>query len=123
MFESTADVSRLDPEEIVGRDMKEYETRSGKKILIAQVETVGAALLDRREELLEAMERLRQQHEYALFAVMLTDIMSKGTHLLVTGDVRAAERAFGQPADDGMIELPGVMSRKKQVAPRLLEAF
>ena len=33
-----------------------------------------------------------------------------------------AERAFGKPVVDGAIELPGVMSRKKQVAPGLLAA-
>ena len=31
-----------------------------------------------------------------------------------------AARAFGMDGQDGELELPGVMSRKKQVAPRLL---
>jgi inorganic pyrophosphatase/exopolyphosphatase len=33
-----------------------------------------------------------------------------------------AERAFGKPIVEGAIELPGVVSRKKQVAPVLLAA-
>ena len=33
------------------------------------------------------------------------------------------ERAFSVDADGGVLDLPGVMSRKKQVAPRLLAAF
>ena len=57
------------------------------------------------------------------YALMLTDILAQHTRLLVTGNEALAERAFGQPARDGAIELPGVMSRKKQVAPRLLSAF
>jgi manganese-dependent inorganic pyrophosphatase len=53
---------------------------------------------------------------------MVTDILAKGTQLLVAGDVALAERALGADAVDGVIDLPGVMSRKKQVAPRLLGA-
>jgi manganese-dependent inorganic pyrophosphatase len=54
---------------------------------------------------------------------MVTDILEKHTSLLVAGDIAAAERAFGAQATDNILELPGVMSRKKQVAPQLLGAF
>ena len=54
---------------------------------------------------------------------MVTDILSKGTDLLVAGDRGLVERAFGQPAENGALELPGVMSRKKQVAPKLMAAL
>jgi manganese-dependent inorganic pyrophosphatase len=57
-----------------------------------------------------------------VFALMVTDILSKGTELLAVGDRGPLERAFGRPAADGAVGLPGVMSRKKQVAPKLLEA-
>ena len=56
-------------------------------------------------------------------ALMVTDIVEKGTELLAAGDVATVERAFGVPSEDGVLDLPGVMSRKKQVAPRLLSAF
>jgi manganese-dependent inorganic pyrophosphatase len=58
-----------------------------------------------------------------LSALMITDILEKHTQLLLAGDIAAAERAFGKDAKDGIIDLPGVMSRKKQVAPPLLGAF
>ena len=40
----------------------------------------------------------------------------------MAGEVDAVERAFGERAEDGAIALPGVMSRKKQVAPKILAA-
>ena len=52
---------------------------------------------------------------------MITDILGKGTELLAVGD-RAAWSAHSTNAARRRVELPGVMSRKKQVAPRLLEA-
>jgi manganese-dependent inorganic pyrophosphatase len=51
---------------------------------------------------------------------MITDIVSCHTELLVAGDTTPVERAFGVRARDSTLDLPGVMSRKKQVAPKLL---
>ena len=83
----------------------------------------GKRLLSRRPELLEAMEGVRERQDYVLYALMITDIVEKGTELLVAGDATPVERAFGVDADGGVLDLPGVMSRKKQVAPKLLAAF
>jgi manganese-dependent inorganic pyrophosphatase len=54
---------------------------------------------------------------------MLTDILAQHTRLIVAGNEALAERAFDQQVQDGAIELPGVMSRKKQVAPKVLAAL
>jgi manganese-dependent inorganic pyrophosphatase len=122
MFERTSDVSTLPAEAIVSRDAKEYEAAGGKTISIAQVETVGGSLLERRDELLAAMRERRDAKGYAVFALMVTDILSRGTELLAVGDRGTLERAFGRPPEHGVVSLPGVMSRKKQVAPKLLDA-
>jgi manganese-dependent inorganic pyrophosphatase len=54
---------------------------------------------------------------------MVTDIVGKATQLLVAGDAAPLERAFEAETQDGAIELPGVMSRKKEVAPTVLDAL
>jgi manganese-dependent inorganic pyrophosphatase len=120
MFEATSDVSEVPASEIVSRDAKEYELPGGQTMSIAQIETIGDALLDRKDELLGAMADVRRREDYVFFALMITDILAKGTELLVAGDRRPAERAFGRLSPDGSISLPGVISRKKQVAPKLL---
>ncbi len=120
MFEATTDVSEVGAEEIITRDAKEYEVQGGQKICIAQVEVIGNALLERKEELLEAMGHAREERGYHVYALMVTDVLSKGTQLLVAGDVQGVARAFGAAPQDSQIELPGVMSRKKEVAPKLL---
>jgi manganese-dependent inorganic pyrophosphatase len=54
---------------------------------------------------------------------MVTDILAKGTELYVSGERASLERAFDAPLRDGVLDLPGVMSRKKQVAPKVLAAL
>ena len=120
MFEATSDVSEVSAEEIISRDAKEYQVRGGHTICIAQIEVVGKELLERSGELLEIMHRRREDKGYLLYALMVTDVLTKGTELLVAGDVAAVSRAFDAPSTDSTIELPGVMSRKKEVAPKLL---
>ena len=123
MFEQTSDLERVPAEEIVTRDIKEYDVAGGHTLRIAQVETVGQGLQERRDELLRALEALREREGDVLAALMVTDILAKGTELYVSGERAPVERAFSTRAPDGVIDLPGVMSRKKQVAPRLLAAL
>lgn len=122
MFESGSDAADASVESLLARDSKEYETADGP-MCIAQVETAGKVLSDRLGELREALQAQHDKNGHVLSALMVTDILEKHTSLLVAGDVAAAERAFDAQADNGVLELPGVMSRKKQVAPPLLGAF
>jgi manganese-dependent inorganic pyrophosphatase len=123
MFEATADVSDVSAAEIVTRDAKQYHVSSGQPIAIAQIEVVGKSLLERKDELLDAMRREQENKGLQLYALMITDVLSKGTDLLVTGDIGSVSRALGTEPEDSKIELPGVMSRKKEVAPKLLAAL
>jgi manganese-dependent inorganic pyrophosphatase len=122
MFEAGSDVSEASAEDIVSRDAKEYEVGSST-ISIAQIETVGNALDDRRDELLEALRGSARRNGHTLAALMVTDIVDRGTTLLVGGDLAPVRRAFDKDVDGGVVDLPGVMSRKKQVAPVLLGAL
>jgi manganese-dependent inorganic pyrophosphatase len=123
MFEATSDVSDVSADEIVVRDAKHYQSSAGQAICIAQVEVVGNTLMERKDELLDAMRRQRSSENLNFYALMVTDVLDKGTHLLVSGEVGPVGRAFGVDPEDSVIELPGVMSRKKQVAPKLLAAL
>ncbi len=123
MFEQTSDVSGVSAEDLLRRDAKTYESGSGNQFLVAQVEVVGKGLMERKDELLDVMRRERSNQGLMLYALMVTDVLDKGTDLLVDGDVQAVARAFGVEPDDSTLRLPGVMSRKKQVTPKLLSVL
>ncbi len=122
MFEATSDLERVPAAEIVGRDAKVYDAGGGQTLRIAQVETVGQDLSERRDELVQALDEVRGREGHVVVALMVTDILGRDTALYISGDRQPVERAFGQGDGDGVIQLPGVMSRKKQVVPRLLAA-
>ncbi|HEY1539723.1 MAG TPA: putative manganese-dependent inorganic diphosphatase [Solirubrobacteraceae bacterium] len=122
MFERGSDVALVAAPDLVARDLKEYELDGGRSLSVAQIETVGSVLADRTGELLSAVEAHRERHDQLMFALMVTDILARSTTLLVAGPEQLAERAFGKQVVHGVIDLPGVMSRKKQVAPVLLAA-
>jgi manganese-dependent inorganic pyrophosphatase len=123
LFEASSDVGDVPASDIIRRDSKEYEVRPGKRMCVAQIETVGRSLHNRSAELLDALEDVRERQDYILYALMVTNIVDRSTELLVAGDTAPVERAFGVAATGNILDLPGVMSRKKQVAPKLLAAF
>jgi manganese-dependent inorganic pyrophosphatase len=123
MFEASSDVSSLSAAEIVVRDAKEYGTSTGGRVSVSQVETVGTGLLERKDELMQALDDLKGENDYLFSALMVTDIMEGGTQLLCVGDCSLVHQAFDSSAQNGVIDLPGVMSRKKQVAPVLLSVL
>jgi manganese-dependent inorganic pyrophosphatase len=120
MFRVKSEVEGVEAKDLVKRDYKDFEI-GGKRIGVGQLEVVDLGMIEGREdELLEEMERLKDDGRDAVF-LMLTDIMKKGTMLLcVSRDVDLRESIFGD-SDDGWYD--GMMSRKKQIIPLLEKYF
>jgi manganese-dependent inorganic pyrophosphatase len=106
-------------ERAVGGDLKEY--RFGElSVAIGQLETVdAAAVLSHREELLEHLRTLTDVRGYDLALLMVTDVLREGSEVLAAGRTRFAERALDVDLASGSAWMPGVLSRKKQVAAEL----
>ncbi len=122
VFRSRSAGEVFSAERVVGADVKEY--RVGDVVAaVGQFETVSlSAVMDHADELLSAMEALRERRGLDLVVLMVTDIVREGSEMLAVGKVRLAERAFGVSFDGGSVWMDGVLSRKKQVAARLAEA-
>ncbi len=120
MFKVKSNVDGVSANDLVKRDYKDFEM-GGKRIGVGQLELVNLGMVEGREdELLEEMEKLKDEGRDAIF-LMLTDIMKRGSLLLcVSGDVDLREKVFGE-SEDGWYD--GIMSRKKQIVPKLEEFF
>lgn len=120
MFRVKSAVEGVDAKDLVMRDYKDFDM-GGRKIGVGQLEVVDLGMLEGREdELLEEMEKLKDEGRDAVF-LMLTDIMKEGTMMLcVSSEADLAEKVFSE-SENGWYE--GMMSRKKQVVPKLEEYF
>ena len=65
------------------------------------------------------MRHEKETEGYDLVLLMITDVLSEGTHLLYVGSDEVIRQAFSEEPQNNHIWLPGVMSRKKQLIPML----
>ena len=104
-------------------DAKLY-TESGKRFMLAQIEETNLALFHRHiDELAAAMEAAIAANALDFMALMATDPVRGNSELLFRGD-KAVSRALPyRKGPDGVLLMPGVLSRKKQLLPEVLAAL
>lgn len=108
--------------EMVGNDIKMFEV-AGKKLLIGQYETVDKSrALGMIPEIREAMRAYQVEKAADGIVLCLTDIMEEGSQVLLEGDTAAAQKGLGIEDVAEGVWMPGVLSRKKQVAAPILAA-
>ena len=106
-------------EELLRSDFKEFHIAE-QNLGVGQVTCINSEhLMERKDDLLKAMRRMRQEHGYDMVILMLTDVLQEGTQLLYIGSDEVIRNAFAAEPKDNSVFLPGVMSRKKQVIPML----
>lgn len=108
--------------EMVGNDIKMFEV-AGKKLLIGQYETVDKSrALGMIPEIREAMRAYQADKDADGIVLCLTDIMEEGSQVLLEGDTAAAQKGLEIEDVAEGVWMPGVLSRKKQVAAPILAA-
>lgn len=110
--------------ELLNLDAKTFEMKQ-HQVRIAQVNAIGFDdVLSRKEEVLSLMSEEVTANHYDLMLLVVTDVLDSNSIGFVSGEhIAPITTAFNQQVVDHMIELPGVVSRKKQIVPPLTEAF
>ena len=121
IFKCRSNPAELPVEKLVNADAKEFELKNGNKIYIGQYETVDLqAVLSREAEIREAIKALVAEKDYQFVLFFATDILAEGSQFICEGDTDYVNRAFGIDATGKSVWMPGVLSRKKQVAAPIL---
>jgi manganese-dependent inorganic pyrophosphatase len=121
LFNAGANLKGRSVDDIINADLKEYSM--GKyKIGLSQVYSMNAeSLEDFKETLPERMEYYCGKNGFALLMLLVTDLYRNGSEVIFTGDRKdIAIKAFGLPEGAVSAFLPGVLSRKKQVVPKIM---
>ena len=121
IFKSRGGDDDVAVEDICSRDSKEFNF-GGRKCWIAQYETVDLeGLRPRTDEIAAQVAKIQQEGGYDAALMLLTDIIVEGSDFIPAGDTGFIADAFGISFDNGPVWMPGVLSRKKQVAAKLIE--
>ena len=109
-------------EQMVGNDIKQFEVGSSK-LLIGQYETVDKSrALGMIPEIREAMRAYQADKGADGIVLCLTDIMEEGSQVLFEGETAVAQKGLGIEDVPEGVWMPGVLSRKEQVAAPILAA-
>ncbi len=124
LLQQKSKLGEKQPREMVLSDFKEF-TFGSESVGIGQIETVERqAVLDQRDAILTAMSELVSERDYAVFLLLITDVLEEESTALIAGDhVDTVEDALDTSFADRESILPGVLSRKRQVVPPLAEIF
>ncbi|MDO5117792.1 MAG: putative manganese-dependent inorganic diphosphatase [Eggerthellaceae bacterium] len=123
VFSFRGDDDDMPIDKLVGADSKEFQISDGT-VLIAQHETTNLeSVMMREQEMRAYMRSLVETGGYVFVLLMVTDIIAGGSQFLCEGNRKIINRAFDiECTGEGGTWMPGVLSRKKQVAARILEA-
>ena len=100
-------------------DCKEY-VENKVKFSVAQIEEVGfEQFWKRKEELLAALEAYRAGRAYFFSALLITDVTTQNSLLLVVGDESFIKRIDHPRIEPHIYEMRDIVSRKKQLLPYL----
>ncbi|HWL12980.1 MAG TPA: manganese-dependent inorganic pyrophosphatase [Ureibacillus sp.] len=124
MLKAGADLSDKSLEDLLSLDAKEF-TFGNVKSVVAQVNAVDVNdVLNRKDELVSLLNKNVEANGLNLFFFVVTDILNNDSIAVVVGNAaEAAAKAFGKELANDLVDLPGVVSRKKQIVPVLTEGL
>lgn len=123
MLKAGSVIDKLTPSNIIATDLKEFQIGE-YYVAISQISVMDPeSVLQQQSQLEAALQTICNKEQYNMAILLVTGIVDEATYLLYYGQPAGLiATAFGQGRPDGTWYLPGVMSRKKQVVPPLIDA-
>ena len=125
MFKAGSNLKDKSPEEIFYQDYKKFIAEDEINFGVGQISSMDSdELAEIKERLVPFMVSECGRHDITRVYFMLTNILEESTELLFYGEgsQQMAEIAFEKKPDGDAFCLPGVVSRKKQLIPAMMEA-
>lgn len=124
MFRAGSNLSNKSESEIFYQDFKQFKV-GNLSLGVGQINSMDRRELDEiKERMLHYMKKVNKDKKLDLVLFMLTDIANESTQLLFIGNhTELVARAFDGIMEGNSVELPGIVSRKKQVIPPLVNSY
>ncbi len=123
IFRHTAVLSSREPKEIVEADFKVYEEQDCR-VGIGQVEVVTFQDLPESIEALRgALESKSSEAGLDWTMLLISNVLSENSKLLSTSFPEGERRLVYRKEEEDLFDLPGILSRKKQLLPEILRVL
>lgn len=124
MFRAGTSLEGKKPEELLKTDVKNFSFE-GKNVRVCQIFTMDLDSLESVEQDLRlSMENYIKREDVESFVLMITDIFKELSEVLVVGKFKEElARQFDKESVDGKFLAEGLLSRKKQLIPKLSMAI
>lgn len=120
LLTSSMNLTGKTPRDILFQDFKTYHFNK-KKIGVNQIMSLdNEALALIEQDIKLEMEKLCREEAYDMVAMLIMNpLEKKGEEIIVKGDTKIIEKAFGVTIEDGKCFVPKIMSRKKDFIPAI----
>ncbi|MCF3651927.1 putative manganese-dependent inorganic diphosphatase [Synoicihabitans lomoniglobus] len=120
IFASGSIILSSKPEAVIRSDHKIYE-EDGVRFAVSQVEELGFGnFWSHHRPLAKALEAVCQDEKLTFACLLVTDINTQNSLLLVKGDAEVISHInYPHVEKDEIFDMPGIVSRKKQLIPFL----
>lgn len=124
MLKAGTNLDGYTAQEIINTDSKPFE-KNGIKFVISQVNSADVeSVFEKQKELETAIENEILLNNLDCYVFMVTDILNASSKAIVLGNRRDIfEKAYDTKLFNNNAVLDGVVSRKKQVLPKILDAI
>lgn len=118
IFSSGSVILANPPDKVIRSDFKIYED-DGARFAVSQIEELGFGnFWQHSRDLAKALQDLRDEESLLFACVLITDINTQNSLLLVKGEPEFINRiSYPTVQKDEIFDMPGVVSRKKQLIP------
>lgn len=121
MFKAGSSIAGKSIGEIIHGDFKNF-TIDNQKLGIGQVSTMSTdELMSKKDEIIEELNNMSKNEDYKAAALFITDILKNGSYILFnenSKDIFAG--AFGVENIEEAHFFEGMVSRKKQIVPKMM---
>ena len=119
-FAEGSTLSISSPEEVLASDRKTY-TENGWTLAVSQAEELGMERFEERKaDLFTCLEEYVTANPVDFACIMITDISTQSSYLLVAGNPKIIGAIDYRSVERNLFDLPGIVSRKKQLLPQLM---
>ena len=125
MFNVGMNLDAKTENELINLDTKTFNYENGRMIKVSQIVSMDVSnIMERKNKIIDELNTIRENKEYDLAMLLVTDISNNGSYILYSDNSIVSKlilnRAFDKNIEEGTF-IPGVVSRKKQIIPLLME--